>query len=505
MAKSGLKHIDVGAELTKTEWESEDSHELLHGSSFPGTPVERQLFYRDDEHKWYIYNASSWVWLGGAGGGMADHGNEYHTPDFEQQGMAAALVESHRTTSTHTQDQPAAEHGNEKHNPDFANVSHTHSDLSPAHKDVATGVHGVGASTVESESGAQSKVDTHAGVTAAHSATSAATPSRIILRDASARAKVAAPSAADDIARKDTVDTHAGIDTGVHGVGGSTVESASGAQAKVDVHKAITTAVHGVGGSTVESASGAQAKVDAHKDITTGVHGAGASTLETIAGSQAKVDAHKDLATGAHGAGSNYLAQAPAASHLVRTFTKGWTSGKVLRGAGVAADPTELSSWTKIADITVTGSPVTYIDINSLDSDLDKFYVMFCNLKNHGAADRACVLSVNADYTESHYYCQVIDASGTVLTAARYNTSYLGGIPASGSLAVMAYLLKDVHGYFRYYTFTTRLLSTNVCIQNWAGVKSDATIAKITSLRIWMADANIAVGSNVILCKPLTD
>jgi hypothetical protein len=126
MAKSGLKHIDVGAELTKTEWESEDSHELLHGNSFPDSPVERQLFYRDDEHKWYIYNASAWVWLGG-GGGMAIHGNEYHDPDF-------------------------------------ADASHTHSDLSPAHKDVATGVHGVGGSTVESVSGSQSKVDIHAAL-----------------------------------------------------------------------------------------------------------------------------------------------------------------------------------------------------------------------------------------------------------------------------------------------------------------------------------------------------
>ncbi|CDN45035.1 hypothetical protein [Paenibacillus sp. P22] len=37
-------------------------------------------------------------------------------------------------------------------------------------------------------------------------ATSAATPTRIILRDSAGRAKVAAPAAADDIARKDTVD-----------------------------------------------------------------------------------------------------------------------------------------------------------------------------------------------------------------------------------------------------------------------------------------------------------
>ena len=69
MAKSGLKHIDVGSELSKSEWESEESHELVHGNSFPGSPVERQLYYRDDEHKWYVYNGSAWVWLGGDGGG----------------------------------------------------------------------------------------------------------------------------------------------------------------------------------------------------------------------------------------------------------------------------------------------------------------------------------------------------------------------------------------------------------------------------------------------------
>jgi len=121
MPKSGLKHIDVGPELTKTEWESEESHELIHGNSFPDSPVERQLFYRDDEHKWYIYNGTDWVWLGGGGGGgMQVHGNEYHDPDFEQQGVAATLIETHRTTATHTQPQPPAEHGNEKHNPDFA-------------------------------------------------------------------------------------------------------------------------------------------------------------------------------------------------------------------------------------------------------------------------------------------------------------------------------------------------------------------------------------------------
>ena len=43
--------------------------------------------------------------------------------------------------------------------------------------------------------------------TTAHGATSAATANTIVLRDAAGRSKVVAPSAADDIARKDTVDS----------------------------------------------------------------------------------------------------------------------------------------------------------------------------------------------------------------------------------------------------------------------------------------------------------
>ena len=54
----------------------------------------------------------------------------------------------------------------------------------------------------------QADLSAHTGATSAHSAASAATANRIVLRDGAGRAKVAAPSASDDIARKDTVDTH---------------------------------------------------------------------------------------------------------------------------------------------------------------------------------------------------------------------------------------------------------------------------------------------------------
>lgn len=56
------------------------------------------------------------------------------------------------------------------------------------------------------QAASSNSVATHLANSAAHNATSAATASRIMARDANGRAKVAAPSAADDIARKDTVD-----------------------------------------------------------------------------------------------------------------------------------------------------------------------------------------------------------------------------------------------------------------------------------------------------------
>lgn len=80
--------------------------------------------------------------------------------------------------------------------------------------------------------------------------------------------------------------------------------------------------------------------VPAHR----GAHEDGGSdeiNLEGLDGEPLALTTHKDATTGVHGAGSNYIAQAPASGHLVRSFTKGWTAGKRLKGNGVNSDPTE--------------------------------------------------------------------------------------------------------------------------------------------------------------------
>lgn len=103
----------------------------------------------------------------------------------------------------------------------------------------------------ETPAGAQEKADavqanltTHANATNPHSATSAATASRIMMRDVSGRAQVAAPSAAADIARKDTVDA---VQTNLNSHAGAAAphsghETPAGAQAKADAVQANLTA-----------------------------------------------------------------------------------------------------------------------------------------------------------------------------------------------------------------------------------------------------------------------
>jgi hypothetical protein len=330
---------------------------------------------------------------------MEVHGNEYHDPDFEQEGAAASLVEAHRTTATHTQNQPPAEHGNEKHNPDF-----------------------------EQQGVAASLVGTHEAKT-----------------------------------------------TGIHGVGGSTVESAAGAQGKVDTHEAKTTGIHGVGGSTVESAAGAQSKVDTHEAKTTGVHGVGA----------------------------DYVCGAKSSGVKARGFVKGWTLNTLLKGGGVDADPTEISGWEKIAEV-VPGSNVTYVDFTSLDINTDKFYELFMAVVNTAGGAIHLQIFANGDTTPTNYYNQYFIADGAGLYATHDNTSRMTWMTTEERTQVRATVSRDPSGYFKYISHSVPREGAAARIDDRYGSKV-ATITNLTSLRI-QADIANGIGQNsiLLLCKPRT-
>lgn len=226
------------------------------------------------------------------------------------------------------------------------------------HNALATGVHGVGASTVESTLGSQTRVDTHAALTSVHGATDAATPDRIVLRDASGTTNFSDATSAShpatwgqtntkittDITNHNALfDRHGATDantantpirrdaSGNAKVSDGVVASDIATKGQVDTvggsvttHAALTTGVHGVGGSTVASV----ANIATHAALTTGVHGAGASTLETIVGSQTKVDLH-DSYTNAH--------SATAAAIAGRIVFRDITTGRAAIADGSAA------------------------------------------------------------------------------------------------------------------------------------------------------------------------
>lgn len=108
------------------------------------------------------------------------------------------------------------------------------------------------------------QVDTHAALTDAHSATPAATADRIVMRDASGRAKVAVPAASDDVARKGEVDDHAALTDAHSATSAATPErivkrDAAGRAKMIDGAAADDVATKG--------------QVDAHAALTT-AHGA---------------------------------------------------------------------------------------------------------------------------------------------------------------------------------------------------------------------------------------
>lgn len=58
--KSGIEHIVSAVPVLRSQYEDEEHHNLTHGNAFPASPAERQLFYRDDDHKWYQYDGTAW-------------------------------------------------------------------------------------------------------------------------------------------------------------------------------------------------------------------------------------------------------------------------------------------------------------------------------------------------------------------------------------------------------------------------------------------------------------
>ena len=80
MADSGIRHVVAAVPVTQSEYEGEAHHALIHGTSFPSSPSERQLYYRDDLHMWYQYRNVAWRALASAGEMTLDDISDVEVP-----------------------------------------------------------------------------------------------------------------------------------------------------------------------------------------------------------------------------------------------------------------------------------------------------------------------------------------------------------------------------------------------------------------------------------------
>ena len=110
----------------------------------------------------YDWDGETWVIpVPQGGGGMEQHGNEWHTPDF----LEGNTTITPATKTKITYDAKGLVTAGADATPQ--DVGAEPAGAVATHASVATGIHGVGASTVESASGSASKVSAHAGVTSA--------------------------------------------------------------------------------------------------------------------------------------------------------------------------------------------------------------------------------------------------------------------------------------------------------------------------------------------------
>jgi len=108
MANSGIVHAVAVVPVTRTEYESEAHHALSHGTAFPSSPTERQLFYRDDLHVWYVYNGSSWTAL--SPGAVTAHKTTHQDGGSDEISIAGLAGES--TELAAHKANPSAHHSN---------------------------------------------------------------------------------------------------------------------------------------------------------------------------------------------------------------------------------------------------------------------------------------------------------------------------------------------------------------------------------------------------------
>jgi len=78
--------------------------------------------------------------------------------------------------------------------------------------------------------------------------------------------------------------------------------------------------------------------------------------------------------------------------------------------------------WEVLADVTLTVDS-DFVDFTGLDINADGAYRLIGSIRNPTASETEVKLYVNADYTDTNYYNQLVGGSGTTVYASRTNSA----------------------------------------------------------------------------------
>lgn len=181
-------------------------------------------------------------------------------------------------------------------------------------------------------------------------------------------------------------------------------------------------------------------------------------------------------------------------------FAKGWTVNKLLKGGGVAVDPSEISGWEVLADLTLDENE-DYVDFVNLDINTDKVYRLYLALRNASGTHGSFYLYVNGIYTDSFYDTQRFYAADTTVTATRVNDPGFTYINIGHTPISIIDIIKDVDGRFRAFVRNSR----GGYDASYVGVRSiicSSVIENLTSVRIeGNVSGALGEGSRLLLTK----
>ena len=152
-----------------------------------------------------------------------------------------------------------------------------------------------------------------------------------------------------------------------------------------------------------------------------------------------------------------------------------------------------------VREVTVT-SDVSTIDIDGLDLDTDKGYLLIFKTKNPTGSDTAYRIFFNGDYNEANYYTQDLFVGATTVAGARVNRSQILYLRSGREGFCKVWIMRSIDGYPQVIAQGIRHRGDG--IEQMSDTIARSVVGNVTTLRISSAVAGaIGAGSKLLVYK----